>query len=124
MLLLHLSLKFPFPYSSWILFDIFGDLLRRDLMRRQFLCFLTGQLSLLTDKSSYFRIFNLATIQKKKLLKISYISFLLSSISSFSVSVIFSLIGPLSGNKVVTVFQSNLLLVAFLLSRLFLIILR
>ena len=58
-----------------------------------------------------------AIILEKKLLKIADIPLLLPRISSFLVSVVFSLIGPLSEKKGLTAFQNNLLLVTFLISR-------
>ena len=98
--------------------DVFGDLSSIALIFGWFLYFITrfsngsSELTLFTGKSSYFEIFNLATILEKKLLKISNISLLLPKISSFSVSVIFSLIGLLSEKKGLTVFQNNLLSVS------------
>ena len=85
--------------------DVFGDLLRIVLMSGWFSYLVTrfsngsSEVILFTDKSSYFRIFNMATILEKKLFKIPEISLLLPIISSFSISVIFCLTGPLSKKK-------------------------
>ena len=100
MLLLHLGFKISFSISFLeIAFNenyVFRDLSRIALMLGWFLYFVirfsngSSELALFTDKSSYFGIFNLATILKKKLLKISEISLSLPMISSSSISVILS----------------------------------
>ena len=93
MLLLYLDLKFPSTFRFKISIStsletffkenyIFRDLLRIALMLGWFLYFITrlssgsSELTLVNDKSSYFGIYNLATILEKKLLKISDIDFL------------------------------------------------
>ena len=124
--LLHWGLKFPFRYPSWKLFSTkmtYLEICQELLLCLDDSCFVTRfsngspELTLFTDQSLYFGIFNLATTLKKNMLKISEISLLLPMISSFSISVIFCFKGPLSEKKSLTVFQNNLLSVTFLLSR-------
>ena len=92
MLLLHLGLMFPFRYlfleTIFKENDVFGDLSKIALILGCFY-FITrfsigsSELTLFTDKSSHFGIFNLVTILEKKSLKILEISLLLLRISPF-----------------------------------------